>query len=372
MKRFIKPNWKKSNLNISATLAEFLGAPNNNATLPIIKKDLAKGYKNIVFICLDGFGINPIVKNLNKNDFLRRNIKKVLTSTFPSTTTNATTSLACNLLPLEHGWLGWGLHFDEINQNIDIYLHANSKTGEKVAYQYPIADNSNCYFDNANTDYNITPILPVYVQTKSEDKKIVIENEFDLCNAIRKVCERDGKQFIYAYLPEPDSTMHDFGVTSIEAKNKIDSINKEIEKLYNDLTDTLIIITADHGQIDIDGYVEFYKDTELNDMLECAPYLDARTPAFIVKNGKEQEFETKFTKKYGKDFKLFKSKELIDKGYFGNKGEYGYLLGDYIGIGTYTHKEFLNYENSPRFKGHHTSLTEEMRVPLIILKKGKE
>ena len=25
MKRFIKPNWKKSNLNISATLAEFLG-----------------------------------------------------------------------------------------------------------------------------------------------------------------------------------------------------------------------------------------------------------------------------------------------------------------------------------------------------------
>lgn len=372
MKRFIKPKWKKSNLNISATLAEFLGAPNTNSTLSILKKELAKGYKNVVFICLDGMGINPIVKNLDKNDLLRKNIKHTLTSTFPSTTTNATTSLSCNLQPLQHGWFGWSLHFDNIKQNIDIYLHTNSQTGEKVDCVYPIADNSNCYFDNVNTDYNITPILPIYVQTKSEDKKIVIENEFDLCKTVKKVCRKKGKQFIYAYLPEPDSTMHDFGVTSIESKNKIESINTEIEKLYNDLQDALIIITADHGQIDVEGYIEFYKDKEINDLLECVPYLDARTPAFMVKSGKEQEFENKFNKKYGKDFKLFKSKELISKGYFGISGEYGYLLGDYIAIGTYTHKQFLSHENSPKFKGHHTSLTEEMKVPLIILKKGKE
>ncbi len=372
MKRLIKPNWKKSNLNISATLAEFLGVLNTNATLPILKKELSKRYKNVVFICFDGMGINPIVKNLNKNDFLRRNIKKTLTSTFPSTTTNATTSLATNLLPLQHGWFGWSLHFEDIRQNVDIYLHANSQTGEKLDYKYPIADNSNCYFDNANTDYNITPILPVYVQTKSEDKKIAIENEFDLCKAIKKVCNKKGKQFIYAYLPEPDSTMHDFGITSIEAKNKIESINTEIEKLYNDLENTLIIITADHGQIDVEDYIEFYKDKELNELLECVPYLDARTPAFIVKKGYERQFETKFKQKYGKDFKLFKSKDLIDRGYFGTSGEYGYLLGDYIAIGTHTHKQFLAHEKAPRFKGHHTSLTEEMKVPLIILKKGKE
>ena len=173
-------------------------------------------------------------------------------------------------------------------------------------------------------------------------------------------------------MPEPDATMHEFGVTSIEAKNKIKSINTEMEKLYNDLDDTLIIITADHGQIDVEGYTEFYKDKELNNMLKCTPYLDARTPAFIVKKGKEKEFETKFKQKYGKDYKLFKSQDLINKGYFGTSGEYGYLLGDYIAIGTYTHKQFLSHENSPRFKGHHTSLTEEMKVPLIILKKEKE
>ena len=368
MSKFIKPNWGQSNLNISATLAEFLGAPNKNKTLPILKTELSKGYKNVVFICFDGMGIYPINKNLDESSILRKNIKQVLTSTFPSTTTNATTSLACNKFPLEHGWFGWSLHFDEIKRNVDVYLKADSQTGEKIDYSYPIMDNTDCYFNHSNSEYEVNSVLPIYVKTKNEDKKVSIQDEFELCDAIRKICLKDGKQFIYAYLPEPDSTMHEFGVTSKEAKQKIDSINNQIEKLYNELNDTLIIITADHGQIDVDGYIEFYKDKETNDLLEYVPYLDARTPAFKVKKGKEKEFEIMFEKKYGDDFKLFKSSDLVKDSWFGERGGYAYMLGDYIAIGV-THKEFISYENMKRFKGHHTSVTEEMEVPLIMLSK---
>ena len=370
MKKLITPDWKNSNLNISATLAEFLNAPNQNSTLSVVEKELNKRYRNVVFICLDGMGINPLKKNLKKKDFLRRNIVQTLKSTFPSTTTNATTSLTSNLLPLEHGWLGWSLHFNEINRNIDIYLSSDSQTHEKVEFNYPIADNSNCYFDNAKTDYEIIPIMPEYVKTKNQNKISVID-EAELFEEIKKVCNKEGKHFIYAYNPEPDSTMHQFGVTSPQSKEKINLINNLVENLYNQVEDTLIIITSDHGQIDIKGFVEFYKDKELNDMLECVPYLDARTPAFIVKKDKHQEFKTKFNKKYGKDFKLFETKNLINQNYFGDRGKYGYILGDFIAVGTYTHKQFVSYENMDRFKGHHTSLTEEMLVPLIILKKEK-
>ena len=38
-KKFIKPNFKNNIINISATLAEFLGCPNNKPTLPILKED---------------------------------------------------------------------------------------------------------------------------------------------------------------------------------------------------------------------------------------------------------------------------------------------------------------------------------------------
>ena len=367
MKEFIKPDWNNSNLNISATLAEFLGAPNNNATLPIIKEELAKGYKNVVFICFDGFGIYPIKQNLNKKDFLRQHIKLTLKSTFPATTANATTSLITNLLPREHGWLGWSLYFEEINKNVDIYLHSDSITGESVDFTYPIKDNTDCYFNKANTEYNITPMTPSYVQTNNPNA-IQILNLDHLCESIRDVCNKEGKQFVYAYHPEPDATMHEYGVSSQQAKDVIQQINNKMEELFTSLENTLFIITADHGQIDIKGYIEFYKDAELNSMLVTPPFLDARTPAFKIKPGKEQQFVTQFTKKYGKDFKLFKSQELIEQGHFGDKGEYGYLTGDYVAIGTYTHKQFLATANSTKYKGHHTSLTEEMEVPLIILK----
>lgn len=369
MKRLLKPNWEKSNLNISATLSEFLNVDNSNKTLSILKQELNKNYKNVVFICFDGFGIYPIKKNLKRKSLIRQNIVETLTSTFPSTTTNATTSLTSNRLPLQHGWLGWSLHFDEIKRNVDIYLHQDSQTREILDYKYPLFDNGDCYFDHAQSEYNVTAVFPEYVQTKS--KKIAVSNVEEMEQAIKNVCKKAGKQFIYAYCPEPDATMHDFGVTSDEAKTKFKEITDCIEQLHEKLEDTLLIITADHGHIDVKGYVEFYKDKELNDLIEYVPYLDARTPAFKVKKGKEIEFETKFKKKYGKDFKLFKSKDLIEQNYFGN-GDYGYLLGDYIGVGTYTNKQFISYENMPRFKGHHTSLTKEMLVPLILLKKEKK
>ena len=371
MRRFIKPNWKKSNLNISATLAKFLGAPNKNATLPILKKELQKDYKNVVFICADGMGMHPLKINLPKSSFLRKNIKQTLLSTFPSTTTNATTSLCLNKYPLEHGWFGWSLYFKKIDRSVDIYLHKDSKTHEVVDYDYPIEINSNCYFDFASSDYEVYTVLPAYVKTLHEDRKIVIENEFEMVAAIKDICQKEGKHFIYSYLPEPDYTMHEYGVTSPQAKAKIESINNNLEKLYNELNNTLIIVTADHGQIDIKGYVNFYEDVELYAMLKCEPFLDGRTPAFIVKDGKAKEFEKLFKKRYGKDFKLYRSADLVAKGYFGPEGKYAELLGDYIAIGTYTHKLFMpRYDKDAMlFKGHHTSLTEEMQVPLILLAK---
>ena len=40
--------------------------------------------------------------------------------------------------------------------------------------------------------------------------------------------------------------MHDYGVSSVEAKKLINYINDKIEELYKILNDTLFIITAKH------------------------------------------------------------------------------------------------------------------------------
>ena len=367
MKNFILPDYSNCNINISATLAEFLGAPNVNKTLPELKKELQKNYKNIVFICLDGLGIYPINQNLNKNDFLVKNIKQTLLSTFPSTTTNATTSLMLNKLPLEHGWFGWSLNYKHLNRNINIFTDCDSWTNEKIDIDYSPISDVDYYFYNTKTNYNINSVFPTYVKVKNTSINNTYESDKEFFENILKICNKKDKQFIYAYNPEPDSTMHLYGVSSNEAKEVIKNLSNNVLELYNNTKNTLFIITADHGQIDVKGYINLYEDKTLMDMLEIYPFLEARAPAFIVKKDKHKEFETYFNLKYGKDFILHKSQDLIDAGYFGNVGDKGYLLGDYIAIGTSTHKQALLSPCMTKFKGHHTSITEEMKVPLILI-----
>ena len=62
--------WKrkrKQGIAIVIIYFEFFRGINNNdiPTLNKLEKYLNKGYKNVVFIILDGFGINPIKINLS-------------------------------------------------------------------------------------------------------------------------------------------------------------------------------------------------------------------------------------------------------------------------------------------------------------------
>lgn len=368
-REFFKPDYTNSNLNISATLAEFLGAPNKNATLKVLEDELKKDYKNIVFICFDGMGIYPLEKCLNEKDFLRKHIKKTLMSTFPSTTTNATTSLMTNTLPLEHGWFGWTVNFEKLNKNICIYLNQDAYTGEQVE----IADEDNplgkinCYFDNANTEYNINTIFPFYVKVKNEEQNNKYKKQKDFYKIIKNICKKDGKQFIYAYNEEPDHTMHDKGVDNKFSKKLIKNISNSIKKLVKSTKNTLFVITSDHGHIDVNDYIYIYKDNEIMELLEIYPYLEPRATAYKVKKGNESEFEKIFNQKYGEDFVLYKSEELIKEGYFGDFGDKGHLLGDYISVGRFSNKCLVLSPTSSILKGHHTSLTDEMQVPLILI-----
>lgn len=368
---FTKPDFKNSVLNVTASLAEFFNAPNKNPTIPLLKEKLNNNYEKVVFILFDGMGMHPLQQNLTENDFLFKNLKTVLTSTFPSTTTNATTSVNTNLLPLEHGWFGWTMYFEKINKTLALFPHTDAFTGEKVQFDYPIKRSDDYWFNYARTDYEITTVMPPYCKGK-EGSSVIILTISECFEAVQSICDKKGKQFVFAYCPEPDTTMHDYGVTSLETKSVIQEISKGLSVLQTSTKNTLFIVVADHGQIDVEGDVDFYKDEELNEMLLCPAYLDARTPAFRVKPERKDDFYKIFTNRYGKDFVLYKTEDLINEGYFGDRGEYGYLLGDFIAIGTDTNKLFQPTPPTHIFKGHHTSLTKEMTVPLILFTSKKD
>lgn len=368
---FKKPNFKKNIINISASFANFLGCKNENFTNKIIDKELKNNnYKNIVFIVLDGLGAYPLKQNLSADSFLRQNVKQKLTSVFPSTTTNATISLISNSTPLKHGWLSWSVYFEEINKSLDLFTSNDSYTKDQhnpnfLKQRIPFEG----YYKTARSDYNVYKVVPPFwVDNLGNKNRYNYETDDQMFEMLTSVCKLDGKKFIYSYNPEPDRTMHKTGVLSLESKNIIEYFNNKIEKLSKEVKDTLIVITADHGHSDVNGFIDLYKDQKLYNMLQTKPYLESKAACFMVKNEYLKQFKKHFNKNYKKEFKLYSSKKLISKNYFGEKTENAKILGHYIALSK-NNKMLLFSENHLKFKGQHTGLgKQDMLVPLIIIK----
>ena len=365
--KFYFPNYKKSILNISSTFNKMLGHSTDIPSLPKLEKYLKKDYKNVVFIILDGFGINPIEANLDKENIFRKNIKQTLTSVFPSTTTNATTTYMCADYPFNHGWFGWSIYFKELNKAVEVYRATDYFTGEKVDPTFARTRLPfEAYYKYAK-NYEVNTVLPVYIKDGVMKEHYPYNTRKGMFDNIKECCKKEGKQFVYAYCDYPDATMHDYGVKSKQAKEVINELTALTEDLEKNVKDTLIVISADHGHIDIDGYIDIYNNTELMECLERPMTLEPRATSFKVKEDKKEEFVRLFNEDYKKDFKLFEVDYLIKKGVFGPYNEKNRdLLGDYIAVAK-TNKLLLFFENSNMFKGHHTSLTKEMLVPLIII-----
>jgi predicted AlkP superfamily pyrophosphatase or phosphodiesterase len=71
--------------------------------------------------------------NLDENGFFNTHLAGTYSSTFPSTTVAATTSIYNGLTPCEHGWLGWDCYFPQIDRNVTVFLNIDTESGEKMA-----------------------------------------------------------------------------------------------------------------------------------------------------------------------------------------------------------------------------------------------
>ena len=366
--KIIKPDWKNSILNVSATLADYIGVKTDIDKIAILEKELNKNYKNVVYICMDGLGMFPLEQNLYKSSILRKSVAKTITSVFPSTTTNATSTLYSATYPSQHGLFGWSLYFEQLNACVDIYTGHNSYTTEPVDMS-KISDylTFESYFGKSQIPaYTVFPAYMKYLQTNTHGYNFkTIEEAFTILKEIVKV---DEKKFVYCYFSEPDGTMHKYGTTSQEAKKLIENLNKLTEDLASQSADTLIVITPDHGQTDIKSYIPLYENKDLMKTLKTPLFLEARAAGFFVKKECENKFLQEM-EKYKDKIKLFKTKDLIDDNFFGPKTDKLNMLGDYIAIVKNDYEHFLFQENNTRFKGHHTGLTKkEMVLPLIMIK----
>ncbi|MEG2289027.1 MAG: hypothetical protein RSA29_12330 [Clostridium sp.] len=359
------PDYNHSILNLTNSVLKHFEVKHTHATLPKLDCILEKNYKNVVVMVFDAMGSKNIESILPRDSFLRKHMIDEITSVYPPTTTAATTTLESGLAPMEHSWLGWSLHFDEVKENVNIFINTNDN-GEKVA-DYHVASR---YIPYENVVDKIKAIGKSEAHSVSPFGTYLISDIYELMEGVETLCNKDGKQYLYTYWPEPDSSMHTKGISSEESIYWITKINEMVEEVSGKLKDTLLIITADHGHIDgKNKLISNYK--EITGCLKWMPSIEPRSLAFHVKEGMDKKFKEEFLKEFGNDFILLSREEVVEKKLFGHGEEHNRFqgfLGDYLAIAIGEISIFNTEAEYKKFIGVHAGLTEwEMMVPLIVV-----
>ena len=243
------PNYSHSILNISASILNYYGVKSEYPTLDILDKKLNENYNHVIFMVLDGLGLNIIKENLPKGALLRKNIKKKLTSVFPPTTVAATTAMLSGKAPISSGYLGW-TQYNKIDDAITTVFGNIDYYNSNRILTHNLQEDSLKYLDIAtqikekNKDLHTEVIFPAFREGGFDS----FNEQLTRLLTITKM----PKSFSYCYWNEPDLTIHGHGISGNATKEVVNNLNTSYERFINDLDDdVLVITTADHGLIDV-------------------------------------------------------------------------------------------------------------------------
>ena len=181
-----------------------------------------------------------------------------------------------------------------------------------------------------------------------------------------------GPTHTYFYIPFVDTAEHKSGVDSKAVRRALKLVGARIETLAHRLDgQARIVITADHGQIDIptEQQTTLQEDDLLLTMLQVPPSCEPRVLAFHVIEGREAEFELDFLRRFGEQFALLTIDEVDALRLFGPMAltvETRRRLGDYVAValGPYA---ILYRLDHPMIGFHGGMQHDEMQVPLILV-----
>lgn len=385
------PDYARSPVAITSSILRYFGVDWPYPSLPLLDEAFETKPKRVALIVFDGLGSAQLERYLDEKSFLRTHCRGTVNSVFPPTTVAAMNSYYSGLPPAQHGWLGWSLYFKECGRAIDIFPRVDSVTKQKIGGSFNpwqilsyktvpdmIAETS-VPGDERLVSY-IAPSGIAIPGNKGESVSISGVDNFFMALR-RRLVESEGsgrKAFTMAYWPDPDITLHKTGGGADSVYTVLRDLDSRCEALIKDCDkETMVIISADHGHIDVDRYVDISGIPGMTDCMIMPPFLEARAAFFFVKADRRQEFEAVFNRSLSKEFILFSREEVFERGLFGPISpetpahpKTDDFIADFLVVSK--GKRALKYyepehDHSHDFVSHHAGITEdEMKIPLIV------
>jgi predicted AlkP superfamily pyrophosphatase or phosphodiesterase len=290
--KILFPDYTNSILNVTSTILKHYGADSIYPQIPVLEESLKVDSKHVLLVLLDGMGINIINKYLKPDDFLRKHVKKIITSVFPPTTVAATNAVLSGLPPYSSGYLGWIQYFKR------------EKTNHVVFLDHDFYDEKRVFTGSLRDEYLKYQTIFEQIEAKRPDVKT-----YELFPSFRingyssfakqvdyaiEITKKDETNFSYIYWTEPDMTQHDHGIDSKATKDMLVSLNKEVERLSQHVAkDTTMIVIADHGLTNVKG-IDLFDNLELLSCLKRKPSIETRAATFFVKPFRKKRFRGLF------------------------------------------------------------------------------
>ena len=389
----VRPDYRGGSLvNLMASIEAGMGTrPGQHATghpvLDLLPPARVQAARRVVLMVIDGLGDDYLCAHGRDTAFVAHRAGRI-NSVFPSTTATAITTFLTGHSPREHGLTGWNIWLDEIAAVATILpfrTRGDRRFLREIGinplhfFEHPVPLAARLASDAAtvsprwiiDSDYNLAhngPALRFPYQTRDQF--------FD--QVVRAVHSSDERQFIYAYYPEIDANSHDHGTHSLEVASELWRFDQGFRSMIERLagTDTLVLVTADHGFIDSpeERGIEIERHPGIAAMLAHPLCGERRLSYAYVKPGMGAAFERAVVAELGHALDLLPSAQAVSDGWFGEPNgadhpAFARRIGDYLLMMRpgWTIKDWLPGENRHRLIGVHGGTTPaEMWVPLIV------
>lgn len=389
--QFIKPRYDS---------AGFAGIPTR------IENAFASGkYDAVVLFLIDGFGWRfferfqdaPFIKRIARQGQIEK-----LTSQFPSTTAAHITTIHTGLPVGVSGVYEWYYYEPQIDQIIAPLLFSLSGTherdtlrtmGVKPASLYPRGIFYPALKQRGVESYmfgmrEYTPSTYSSVVMSGIDMNAFKTLSEGLTNLSLLLEKQSRPTYVHVYFDKIDSICHEYGPNAPQTEAEIETflliMENYFERLFNGKKRVLFLMTADHGQVEVDPRTTIYLNRDMRfsgieRLLKTNRYGQLLVPAGSARDlflhvredvlDDAQEF---LTPRLEGKADVVKTESLIDEGYFGPEvtSRFRERVGNLV-ILPYRYESVWWYEKDrfeQRFYGHHGGLTpQEMETVLYSL-----
>ena len=189
-----------------------------------------------------------------------------LESTFPSTTPTSLVSLATGVRPGEHGVLGFTVN---VPGTARVLTHISWRDDPDPDTWQPVPT----WFERcATAGVAVTAVLPREFQgsglTRAAYRGARFAGLLEGEDAAERICYelREAGGLVYGYTPELDTAAHAHGIASRQWQRAAASVDSLLTRVLERLPDdALLLVTADHGGLDIgpDGRLDLADEPDL-------------------------------------------------------------------------------------------------------------